>query len=357
MNLFIVALLLFVVALAEVILEPLASSLISDFYGGFQPWHEAIIWVVSILIPALACSYTLSGMLSAKLAKMTRVSRALAHGNLNARFPVTGNDKDDFDALAQSFNDMAEAIEKQLNNERRLLADISHELRSPLARITMVSELLPRREGSEERKNLMLRLDREIERMNELVSLLLTQARDTFLSRDACELIRVDTLLLELAGDFAFQGEVDDKQVEVNIQGKLLAVGNPLLLRRMFGNLLSNALFYTLDKGKIEIAGGLANGKIIISIRDYGPGVPEEQLEDIFRAFYRVDNSRARTSGGVGLGLALVREAAIAHNGSVEAENASPGLLVTVILPLADVADKPHAPLHPCKSQRAKCVG
>ncbi len=339
MNFFIVALLLFVVGLVEVILEPLASTILIDLYGEFQPWHEMVIWVVSILLPALACSYILSRTLSTKLEQMARVSKSLARGNLHARFSVTGNDKDAFDVLAQNFNNMAESIEKQMNNERRLLADISHELRSPLARMTIVAELLPRRDGPEERANLILRLTKEITRMNELVSLLLTQARDKFLSHDTSESVRVDDILRELAKDFAFQGESHGKRVEIAVRNDLSVIGKPLLLRRMFSNLLSNALFYTPANGKIAISGGITDGKIVVTIRDYGPGVPEEQLEDIFRAFYRVDSSRARTSGEVGLGLALVREAVIAHHGSVEAENATPGLLVTVCLPFHSTTD------------------
>ena len=332
-NVFVTALLIFVVGLTEIILEPLAVNMLTGLYGSFQPWHEAVLWGVSIVIPALACSYILSRMLSSKLGRMARISRALAQGNLHVRFSVSGNDKDAFDVLAQSFNKMAEAIEKQRNNERRLLADISHELRSPLARMTIAAELLPRRNGLEERADITLRLNREIERMNELVSLLLIQGRDRFLASGTYQPVDLEEILTELADDFAFQGESQNKRVETEFQGCLVTTGNPLLLRRMFGNILSNAIFYTPANNKIKITGAVADGNIMVAIRDYGPGVAEEQLEDIFRAFYRVDNSRSRASGGVGLGLALVREAAIAHNGSVEAKNAGPGLLVTVTLP------------------------
>lgn len=339
LNIFITALLIFVVGLMEGILEPLAGTLLAGLNDGFQPWHEIILWGVSIVIPSILCSYILSKLLSAKLGKMARVSKALARGNLNARFPVFGNDKDAFDILAQNFNAMAESIEKQMNDERRLLADISHELRTPLTNMTIAAELLPRREGREERAGITERLNKEIARMNELVALLLTQAKDKFLlSADADRAVNLNEILQDLADDFSFQGKKDKKHVEATLRDVAKIYGKPLLLRRMFSNLLSNALFYTPAGGKVEMRAGISNGQIIVTIRDYGPGVPEEQLEDIFRAFYRVDDSRARTSGGAGLGLALAREAAIAHNGWVEAENAGPGLLVTVTLPLAEAA-------------------
>lgn len=343
LNISITALLLFIVGLVEGLLEPLAGALLAGLNNGFQPWHEVILWGVSILIPSILCSCVLTKFLATKLGRLARVSTALAQGNLNVRCPVAGNDKDAFDVLAQSFNAMAEAIEKQMNNERRLLADISHELRTPLTNMTIAAELLPRREKAEERAVVIQRLNKEISHMNELVSLLLSQAGDKcVLSADEDRIVNLNELLQELTDDFALQGKADKKRIEIMMHEPMTVHGKPLLLRRMFSNLLSNALFYTPANGKIEIRAEILTARIIVSIRDYGPGVPEEQLEDIFRAFYRVDNSRARTSGGVGLGLALVREAVIAHNGSVKAENADPGLLVTVVLSLTNCLPKPN---------------
>lgn len=333
-NMFIAPLLIFVVGLVEFVLEPLAEIVLADLYGGFLMWHEVILWAVSIVLPSLACSYILSEMLTRKLGRMAKVASSIANGNLNARFSVAGNDADAFDVMAQSFNGMAEEIEKQMTNERKLLADISHELRSPLSRMSIAAELLPRKR-EEEREQVIQRLHKEIAHMNELVSLLFTQARNKLLSADTKHMVNLKEILSELADDFRFQGEVQNKDVQTKLADSLLLTGNPLLLRRMFSNLLSNAIFYTPPNSTIEIGACIFNGKIVVTIRDHGPGVPEDELEDIFRAFYRVDNSRARTSGGAGLGLALVREAVIAHKGSVEAENAQPGLLVTTILPLS----------------------
>jgi two-component system sensor histidine kinase CpxA len=338
LNIFITSLLVFVVILVEIILEPLAEVLFANLNDESQSWLEIVIWGASIVIPSIICSYILSKILSTKLGRMARISKTLAQGNLNARLPVAGNDKDEFDVLAQNFNDMAEAIENQMNNERRLLADISHELRTPLTNMTIAAELLPRRDG-EEKANIIQRLNKEIAHMNELVSLLLAQARDKFiLSSDADRMVNLNEVLQDVADHFAFQSKADKKRVEIMMRGAMKINGKPLLLRRMFSNLLSNALFYTPVGGKIEIYAEISGGNAVMTMRDYGPGVPEEHLQDIFRAFYRVDDSRARISGGVGLGLALAREAAIAHNGSVDAANANPGLLITVALPLTDAA-------------------
>jgi signal transduction histidine kinase len=115
--------------------------------------------------------------------------------------------------------------------------------------------------------------------------------------------------------------------------------GNPPKLERMFANVVANAMFFGPEGDEVRISASPADGNVAVSVRDFGPGVPEGELEDIFRAFYRVDRSRSRASGGAGLGLALARETAIRHGGNIAAENASPGLRVTVTLPAEDDFD------------------
>lgn len=331
---FIVALLIFVVGLAEFILEPLAEQALEGIYGGFKPWHEAAIWAVSILIPSLACGYILSKILSDKLGRMAKASKALARGNLEVRLPENGNAKDAFDILAQSFNDMADAIKAQQHNDRRLLADISHELRSPLTRMAVATDLLNLKHTDEESVAITLRLEKEVQQMNEFVSLLVGQARDKLLYSCVKNAVDLRGMLMDLADDFSFQGDAQQICIKAVIEDGLAVYGNSLLLERMFGNILSNALFYSPKDSVIGLEARREGDNIQVSIRDCGPGVPDDQLEEIFRAFYRVDSSRARASGGVGLGLALAREAAIQFGGYIVARNACPGLRVTVTLPV-----------------------
>ncbi|MDR1242019.1 MAG: HAMP domain-containing protein [Deltaproteobacteria bacterium] len=330
---FIVTLLIFVVGLAECIFEPLAEDALEGIYGGFQPWHEAVIWAVSILIPSLACGCILSKILSDKLGKMAKASKALARGNLEVRLPENGNARDAFDVLANSFNEMADAIKTQQYNDRRLLADISHELRSPLTRMTVAADLLNLKHKDEESVEITLRLEKEIRQMNELISLLMGQARDKLLYSDIKKALNLEKILTELADDFSFQGEMRRIRMKATITAGLVVCGNALMLERMFGNILSNAIFYSPPDNIIELEAKRNGDTVSVVIRDFGPGVPEDQLEDIFRAFYRVDGSRARTSGGAGLGLALAREAAILSGGNIVARNAHPGLRVMITLP------------------------
>ena len=330
---FIVALLIFVVGLAEFILEPLAEELLAGIYRDFEDWHETIIWTASILLPSLACGYVLSKALTDRLAKMSKASKALSRGNLHARLPVAHNDNDPFDVMAQSFNDMAGAIERQLNNERRLLADISHELRSPLTRMAIALELLHKRHVTESSEPLYLRLEKELDNMRTLVDILLSQGRDKLENSGSIQALDVVALVTEMTDDFAFQAGAQGKRISVRLPAAARVSGYPILLRRMLGNILSNAVFYTPQKGTVHVELAVAGGRVVLSVRDFGPGVPDEQLEDIFRAFYRVDSSRARENGGVGLGLALAREAAFRHGGSITARNARPGLEIAVTLP------------------------
>lgn len=329
-------LLVFVVALVEVVLEPLVETSLGMDDAGFNDWHEVVLWAVSIIIPAIIGGYLLSKKLSDKLDSMNRVSKQLALGDLGARLAVTGDDNDGFDIMARNFNEMADAIERQLRDERRLLADISHELRSPITRMTIAVELLKRRQGQD--NAMLLRLESEVGHMGGLVGTLLQQAKERAHKTGKVGDLDLTALLQEVAGDFDFEGRRQEKRVTLAGAGSLVIQGNELLLRRMLGNLLSNALFYTPVGGSVEVTAVRLDDMARITVRDFGPGVPAEQLESIFRAFYRVDDSRARSSGGVGLGLALVKEAVGLHGGFVMAENAGPGLRVTVTLPVPRAA-------------------
>jgi two-component system sensor histidine kinase CpxA len=331
---FIVALLIFVVGLLEIVFEPLAIIVLTDICGGFQAWHEAVLWGVSIVFPSLACGYILSRILTKKLGKIANASKSLANGNLEVHLPVTGNKKDAFDVLSSHFNEMADVIKAQRRNERQLLANISHELRSPLTRISVATDLLERRYKEDEIVEITRRLGKEVARMNDMISLLLEQAKDKVLAFGENSLVNVSGILCELADDFAFQGEIANKSVKTDIERNLTVYGNTQLLERMFGNILANAIFYSPSNSSIHVAAQQQNGNIYINIKDFGPGVPEGELGEIFRAFYRVDGSRARTSGGVGLGLAIAREAAIQHGGNIVACNTNPGLSITVTLPI-----------------------
>lgn len=321
-----------VVGLTEIVFEPFAKVILLRASDGFKPWHEAILWAVSTIIPSLGCGFIFSRVLTRKLDAMAAAADRLALGDFSPRIDTDQDSQDSFSRLSHSFNDMAVSLGKLMQNERRLLADISHELRSPLARMNIALALLPLKHDPVARAELYDRLEKEVEQMGQLVGLLLQQGRDR-LSGLEPDPVDLSALMREIAEDIHFQGQVHDKKTLCTIPGDVQVYGNARQLRTMFMNVAANALFYT-PPGEAVLFHLERDGRhVTVCVRDYGPGVPDEQLEDIFRAFYRVDDSRTRASGGTGLGLALAKEAALDNGGTITARNASPGLEVCVRLP------------------------
>jgi two-component system sensor histidine kinase CpxA len=231
---------------------------------------------------------------------------------------------------------MAGRIETLLTAERRLLGDISHELRSPLARLGVAVELA---RSGDDLDSALNRIQKESDRLNSLVGQLLQVTRaegdPNSLRRDR---VRLDELLQQL---------VDDAHIEAAARGCTLAygqrepvtvAGDPELLRRAMENVIRNAIRYSPRETPIEVALARRNGKALVEVRDYGPGVPEEALPRLFDPFYRVETDRDRSSGGIGLGLSIARRAIQLHKGAIRARNAHPGLEVELELPAAEAA-------------------
>lgn len=332
---FIVFVLFGVVGLAELVLEPWIEALVLGKADYGVDWYEAPVWAVSILVPSIACGLIISRKLTRRLSAMAQAARSIARGNLGVRLPEGGDENNPFNDLARSFNHMADAVASQLDGERRLLADISHELRSPLARMAVAAELMGRPQDPEKRAATLLRMEKEIRRMGGLVSHLLAQARERSLEAEPSDTGDFAALLGEIVEDYRFQAEQRGVVVQAFLDPAAAVQAAPSQLRTIFGNILDNAVFYSPPDGLITVAASCGEENLRVAIRDHGPGVPEEKLPDIFRAFFRVDESRARASGGAGLGLALAKAEAGRLGGDITAENARPGLLVTVTLPRA----------------------
>jgi two-component system sensor histidine kinase CpxA len=238
-------------------------------------------------------------------------------------------------SLGSDFDLMAEKIESLVESQRRLLGDISHELRSPLARLNVALELARQRSG-DEALSALARIQREAETLNEMIGQLLTLTR---LQTGAQELQKAEfdlcRLVREIADDAEFEAKSGNRSVRLESNASCTFVGNELLVRRAIENVVRNAVHYTAAGTEVEIKlnnVSHANGSAIeITVRDHGPGVPEPALSKIFRPFYRVDEARDREAGGVGLGLAIAERAVKLHNGSINARNAADGGLVITI--------------------------
>jgi two-component system sensor histidine kinase CpxA len=229
---------------------------------------------------------------------------------------------------------MAERIETLMAAERRLLQDVSHELRSPLARLGYAIEL--GRTGGDPALALD-RIKRDVDRLSNLVGELLelTTAEGDPDAR-VVKQVALDDLLQDLAADCDLEAKAKGCRLVATLDGPALVVGDRELLRRAVENVLRNAIRHAPEGTTVELALQDNPTLATITVRDFGTGVPDDALTRIFNPFFRVDDDRSRSSGGVGLGLAIARRAIDLHRGRIEAQNARPGLRVVIELPLAN---------------------
>ncbi|MDR3734637.1 MAG: HAMP domain-containing sensor histidine kinase [Acidobacteriaceae bacterium] len=268
---------------------------------------------------------------------ITRPVRQLANvvdrfgvGELTAR--AAPKSKDEVGNLGTSFNAMAQRIQTLLMTERQLLQDVSHELRSPLARLTFEAEMV---RSTTDRDAAATRLRRDVERLSELVGTLIDMARAEGEPGDVeMETLCLNDLLLITAEDSEIEAQAAGCRVVVEAPQEINLQGNAELLRRAIENILRNAIRYTPPESAVEVRLEREANCARITIRDYGPGIPEQLRERIFDPFFRADASRDERTGGLGLGLAIARRAARVHHGDITAVDASPGALLTMTLPL-----------------------
>jgi two-component system sensor histidine kinase CpxA len=227
---------------------------------------------------------------------------------------------------------MAGRIQNLVASERRLLLDISHELRSPLARLGVAIELA---RSGENRDAALDRIQNESDRLNALVGELLQATRaEVDPSALRAQPVRLDDLLATVVSDCSIEASARRCSLHLDGPRPVTVSGDPELLRRAVENIIRNAIRHAPPLSVVDISLARDTTGARIQVRDYGPGVPDEALGRIFDPFYRVQQDRNRDSGGVGLGLAIARRAVDLHKGTLRARNANPGLLVEMDLPL-----------------------
>ncbi len=287
----------------------------------FGTWFISPQALYGLAVVTLLC-YLLALNLTSPLRVLQKTLERFGQGDLTAR---TGSRRRD--ELG-----MAERIETLLTAERRLLLDISHEIRSPLARLGVVVELA---RNSDDTEGSLNRIQKEADRLNDLVGQLLqvTRAegdRDKLLH----DSVRLDELVETVVDDCSIEAQARACELHFNESPpEIIVDGDPELLRRAVENIIRNAIRYSPPGSPVDIGLRDAGTSARITVRDHGPGVPPESLSRIFDPFYRVDPDRSRAGGGVGLGLAIARRAVELHDGVLHASNATPGLLVEIEIP------------------------
>ncbi len=297
-----------------------------------RPWNQPpnilpYYGVIVLLIGGMAS--ILAVHLAAPLRKLRRVVEQFGRGNLTVRARTTR--KDEIGELSRAFDEMADRIETLLSAERRLLQDVSHELRSPLARLGFAVELA--RDG-DDRDEALARVRKEADRMTSLVGELLQLTRiEGDPAAGKWGSVAIHELLEDIVNDCDLEAQARGCQLVLGQCQPAMILGERELLHRAVENIVRNAIRHSPDGMTVEIAQELRGDTVTVTVRDQGPGVPEELLTDIFKPFFRVEDDRSRTSGGVGLGLAIACRAVEVHQGKISASNARPGLMITISLP------------------------
>jgi two-component system sensor histidine kinase CpxA len=307
----------------------------------FGPWGIPMPGLIIAVISSGLVCYFLAWYMTKPVARLRAATQRLAAGDLTAR-AGSPNSKggDEIAGLMRDFDTMAARLETLVKAQSRLLNDISHELRSPLARLNVALGLARQRSGPES-ATMLERIELEAARLNELIGRLLTLARLEDGEQHAPSTpVLLDEVVLSVAEDAEFEAQARRCHVHSDIPAGDWGVrGDASLLHSAVENVVRNAIRYTregtavtIHLEKVEVAGRL---EAVVRVTDCGDGVPADALEKLFQPFYRLDDARGRQTGGVGLGLAITERAVRFHGGRVSAVNrAEGGLMVEIHLPL-----------------------
>lgn len=285
----------------------------------------------ALLLTALLVCYALAGYLSSPIQKIRMATQKLAEGELSTRVgDKVGNRRDELAVLAKDFDVMAERIESLITSQQRLSRDVSHELRSPLARMNVALEIAKQKSNGDTGPFLD-RIEAESNRLNEMISRLLTLSRLEAGTQDF-ERSQIDLkpLVEQVVSDADFEANAVGKSVKMSRADNCQIVGNEELVGSAVENVLRNAIRYTRDGTAVEVSLSSENGSATVTVLDHGGGVPNDELENLFRPFYRVGEARDRNSGGTGLGLAIAEQAIKVHKGKIHARNEGDGLVVEI---------------------------
>ena len=291
--------------------------------------------IVVVLIAGTGC-YLLARSLTAPIRDLRKATQRMSKGDFSARVDLFSRRRDEITDLSHDFNTMAERTQSLLQSQKRLLRDVSHELRSPLTRQNLALELARQRFSDAE--PYLARIGKESGRLNELIDQLLILTRlEGNVDNTPKEPVKLHELLESIVHDADFEAVNKERRIEIQNLDEVTVLGSREMLGRALENVIRNGLRYTTAGSTVDIT--LAKDKewVALIVRDHGPGVPQEYLEQIFKPFFRVAESRDRDSGGTGIGLAITKQAVLMHGGTIEARNADTGgLVIEMHLPLLE---------------------
>jgi len=294
-----------------------------------QLFDNPITFLLLSMLVSTPLLLWLAWALSQPANRLAQASQRVARGEFK-NDPTLESGATEFRQAGQSFNKMVAAINGMISGQQRLLSDISHELRSPLTRLTMANALAKRKLGESSE---LERIDTEAHRLEQMITELLELSRMQINSHLIHEKQSLSSLWETMLDDAQFEAEQRKKTLTYSSIPDNSISGNPKLLISALENVIRNAIKYS--ESQIFIRFQIIDEYLNIDVEDDGPGVPQEELSDIFRPFYRVSTARDRQSGGTGLGLAITENAIRQHNGDISASiNSDGGLKISFRLPI-----------------------
>ena len=297
-------------------------------------WAGSLIPFFGLSVSGFCC-FLLTRHITSPLFQLQKAAGSIAAGNLSVRVPVTAqNRSDEIGELARDFDQMAVRLESLVNSHKRLLGDVSHELRSPLARL-LVALGLARKATAEEIPELLDRISLESQRLNVLIGQLLTLSRiESGSHTGTTSSIDLTALVHEVVNDADFEAKSQSRSVRVTASDECIVSGSEEMLRSAIENVVRNAVRYTTEGSSVDVSIRRERDCAVIRVRDFGPGVPDNMLSEIFLPFRRITSTHGKQHDGSGLGLAIAQRAVAANGGRIEATNAPDGgLIITIELP------------------------
>ncbi len=303
--------------------------------GKLFPMNIPVLPLWILLFGSLVFSVGLALYITTPLRYLRAATQQFAKGLLDSRvMPKMANRRDEIIDLARDFDHMAEQVQQLIAGQKRLLNDVSHELRSPLARLQLAVAL--GRQQPEQVEAMMLRVEKETERLDTLVGELLTLSRlEAEVERHVEDYFDLEGLVELVCSDAQFEANEHGKRVVFESHGEYPIKGNIELLRRALENMVRNAVFYTAEHGAVTVSLTQVKDELVLEVCDQGPGVKDSELASLFLPFVRMGQEQNSDVPGYGLGLAIAARAIALHKGTITAHNAKAGgLCITVKLPL-----------------------
>ncbi len=304
--------------------------------GLFEDEDRWVIPIAVILVVTLMCSL-LAWSMTRPVRRLQGAVKQLARGDFDmSELNKTYRRHDEIGVLTQEVIDMADALQRLLQSHQQLLRDVSHELRSPLTRLQIALAIARKKDHDNVLAGEHDRIERAVGQVDNLIGQMLDLAR--LQQQDQAELLCEEDVVQERVQEWLDDAEIESNDHKLTLRfesdkAPILADWDWLLVERAFDNLVRTAIRFSPEGSELVIGCRLIKGRVELSVRDHGPGVPEDELSRIFDAFTQVDSARDHASGGYGIGLALVSRITELHDGTVVAENQSPGLKVTLSLP------------------------